>query len=241
MKLVYSGCSRTGLVRSQNEDAMLMRAGEQGALFLVADGIGGREHGEIVSGMLRDGYSEWWEKGFLPAGPEMSFQGALEEIKKVLFRLNRAVVERYGEAAAGSTLVLLFLYGNNCLYLSAGDSRIYLARKLSIRQVTVDDVVGSGMEGDGVSVEDSRGKLLGALGISSVPEFSIRTDELRKGDRFFLCSDGVYRSLPPKKLGRRILCGRPDPKRLVEKISQEVTRNGARDNYTMIYIRVESV
>lgn len=241
MNFAIGACSQTGLVRSKNEDSMLVRTADHGALFLVADGIGGREHGEIVSGILRDGYARWWDQRFLPAGVRMSFLGAMREIKDVLFQLNREVVERYGEMSAGSTLALLFLFGGNCLYLSAGDSRIYLARKFSFRQITVDDVVGSGNEKDRQSVNSSQGKLLGALGITAVPSFSIRTDKLLNHDRFFLCSDGVYRYLSPKVLSRQVLRGRPDPNRMISDFSQEIMRNGARDNYTMIYVRVESL
>lgn len=241
MKFEIGCCSRTGLVRNTNEDAMLIRSADCGALFLVADGIGGREHGEIVSGMLRDGYAQWWEQHFLPASARLTFPGAIEEIKNVLFRMNREVVECYGEAAAGSTLALLFLFRGNCLYLSAGDSRIYLARSFSFRQVTVDDVVGNGNEKDQLSANSMQGKLLGALGISAVPAFSIRTDVLKNHDRFFLCSDGVYRYLSPKILSRYMLHRQQNPDRLITDFSLEIERNGARDNYTMIYIQVKDV
>ncbi len=239
MNFAIGSCSQTGLVRSTNEDSMLIRTTDQGALFLVADGIGGREHGEIVSGMLRDGYARWWEQRFLPASAGMTFPSAMGEIKDVLFRLNREVVEHYGEAAAGSTLALLLLFRGNCLYLSAGDSRIYLARRFSFRQITVDDVVGNG--NDRLPASSARGKLLGALGISAAPAFNIRTDQLLNHDRFFLCSDGAYRYLSPQVLSRRMLHKRMDPDRLIAEFSQEIEHNGARDNYTMIYVRVESL
>ena len=241
MKLAVGACSKTGLVRSINEDAMLIRTADHGALFLVADGIGGREHGEIVSGILRDGYAQWWEQGFLPVSPRMTFPRAIEEIKRVLFQLNREIVTHYGEATAGSTLALLFLFRDNCLYLSAGDSRIYLARRFSFQQVTVDDVVGNGNEKDPLSANFMQGKLLGALGISAVPAFSIRTDVLKNHDRFFLCSDGVYRYLSPKILSQYLLHRRQNPDRLIADFSQEIERNGARDNYTMIYVQVKDV
>lgn len=241
MKFEIGACSRTGLVRSINEDAMLLRTADCGALFLVADGIGGREHGEIVSGMLRDGYALWWEQHFLPDSARLTFPGAIEEIKNVLFRMNCEVVECYGEAAAGSTLALLFLFRGNCLYLSAGDSRIYLARRFSFRQVTMDDVASSENERTSLPVDSARGKLLGALGISAVPAFSIRTDGLLQHDRFFLCSDGVYRYLSPKILSRYMLHRRQNPDRLITDFSQEIERNGAHDNYTMIYIQVKDV
>ena len=50
MKLSYAGCSQRGQVRPRNEDAYLMRVSPRAALFLVADGIGGRAHGSLVCG-----------------------------------------------------------------------------------------------------------------------------------------------------------------------------------------------
>lgn len=237
MNLTFSGCSQTGLVRPANEDAILMRVSDRGGLFLVADGVGGRAHGEIVSGMLHDAYDQWWRTQFLPAGARAAFCDAVSELKDVLLRVNRTVVERFGESAAGSTLVLLFLLGHNCLCLSAGDSRVYLARGMSFRQITSDDVCGE-LPGRPAS---TRGRLAGAVGIRAVPEFALRTDELRRGDRFFLCSDGVYRYANMRELGRRILFGRPKPEALAAGLSREIEGNGAGDNYSFVYLRVHAL
>lgn len=237
MKLLCAGASHIGQVRRNNEDAILLRTDERGGLFLVADGIGGREHGELVSAMLRERYSQWWQDRFLQ-DPGMSFPDAIGELKGVLLRVNREVVDRFGPLQAGSTLVLLLLMGKNCLYLSAGDSRIYLARRLSFQQVTVDDTVGNSA---GAQRQADRGKLMGAVGIREQPEFSVRTDTLQKGDRFFLCSDGVYRYLDANRLSRRLLLGWPQPEQLIQDFSREIEQNGAGDNYSLIYVRVSGV
>lgn len=241
MNLLYAGCCRQGQVRRNNEDAFLMRGSERGALFLVADGIGGRRNGEVVSGLLRDGYDRWWTERFLPAGDGLSFQAALREIQDVLLRVNQEAVSRFGQGEAGSTLVLLFLYRGNCLYLSAGDSRIYLARNLSFRQITVDDVYENLAARDQRQGKSANGKLVGAVGLRLTPEFSIRTDALKRGDRFFLCSDGVYRYVPPRKLSRTVMFDPSAPEKLIETVSREVDRGGAGDNYSMIYVRVKSL
>lgn len=240
MRLLCSGASQTGLVRQNNEDAFLIRTAGQSGLFLVADGIGGREHGELVSAMLRDRYDQWWqERSSQISG--MTFPGAIEELKQVLLQVNREVVERFGPLNAGSTLALLLLTGRNCLYLSAGDSRIYRARRLSFQQMTKDDTVENSVKAPEQMERADLGKLMGAVGIREKPEFSVRTDVLQRGDRFFLCSDGAYRFLAPGRMGRRISRGWPDPDRLIEELSKEIERNGAGDNYTMIYVRAASL
>lgn len=239
MKLLCAGASHTGKVRSNNEDAILIQTSPQGGLFLVADGIGSREHGGEVSALLRDRYDRWWRDVFLET-PDMSFLDAIEELKKVLLRVNREIVDLYGPHQAGSTLVLLFLKEKYCLYLSAGDSRLYLARGFSFQQITRDDTVGNSATASGQVERSDGGKLLGAVGIRKQPEFSVRTDVLRKGDRFLLCSDGVYRYLPPGRLRRKLLLGWSDPERLVEDFSREIERNGSGDNYSLIYVRVKA-
>lgn len=239
MKLLCAGVSHTGKVRRNNEDAILVRTSDRGALLLVADGIGGREYGEVVSTMLRDSYAKWWEERFLIC--DISFQVAIAELKDILLQVNCEVVNQFGRFNAGSTLVLLFLYQGNCLYISSGDSRIYLARKFSFQQITVDDVYENLREPKEKFEKASRGKLVGAVGIRETPEFSIRTDRLWRGDRFFLCSDGVYRYLSPQKLHRRILLGYTKPEKLLNEFSKEIEQNGAADNYSMIYVCIKSL
>lgn len=239
MRLTYGGCSSAGLVRAVNEDSYLARVSERGGLFLVADGIGGKAHGEVVSGMLKDSYDRWWQNCFLPAERTMEFQTAMEGIKSVLREQNQEVFQRFGPMNAGSTLALLFLFQDRCLYLSVGDSRIYRRKGFSLRQVTVDDVYGNLPDRGENSDARLRGKLVGAVGIRPTAEFTLRTDTLRTGTRFFMCSDGVYRYIAPENLSRHMIFDGSDSERLLRRISEKVEENGAGDNYTMIYVRVD--
>lgn len=240
MRLVFSGCCKTGQVRSVNEDAVLMRASEAGGLFLVADGVGGQAHGEVVSGLLRDHYGRWWEERFLTQSRFMEFPDALDELKNTLLRVNREVIDRFGEMAAGSTLALLFLFRGAYMCLSAGDSRIYLSNGLTVRQITLDDTYANLKGCSGSSESSAGGKLVGAVGIRATPEFWLNTGVLRRGNSFFLCSDGVYRFVDSHRLRRAMQFSAAGPERLVEKLSKEVEHSGAKDNYSMIYVQVKS-
>ena len=240
MKLTYDGCSKKGTVREINEDAILMRASGEAALFLVADGIGGRENGEVVSSLLADGYSQWWEKDFSGISGSGVFQRSLEAIKEKLLQINQEVVQRFGEWSAGSTLAMLFQYGQNCAYLSAGDSRIYRMRGLSMQQVTRDDVFENLPDEWAVKYSGSTaGKLVGAVGINNELDYTVRTDIIRPGDRFFLCSDGVYGYVPERRLRNHLAVGSflRSPKSVVESLCKEVDRNGSGDNYSLICIK----
>ena len=241
MKLAYYGCSEKGPVREINEDVILMRVSEESALFLVADGIGGKENGEVVSGMLLDGFTQWWDEDFPEITGSGVFQRSVEGIKEKLQQINREAVTRFEERSAGSTIALLFLHGQNCAYLSAGDSRIYRMRGLSMQQVTRDDVYENLPEEEAARYSGpTSGKLVGAVGISQALEYSIRTDIVQSGDRFFLCSDGVYGFVPPRRLRDLLVFGSllTQPENVVRSIRKEVDRNGAGDNFSLICIKV---
>lgn len=240
MRLVYSGCTEVGAVRKINEDSILMCSSSEAGLFLVADGIGGKDHGEIASGMLRDRYRIWWNHSFLPSAGTAHFPESVEAIKQVLLETNREMVQRFGEWNGGSTLVLLFLLRDHCAYISSGDSRIYRMRRFSVKQITKDDVYENmHTEGDIRYDASFKGKLVGAVGIHHNLDFSIHTDKVRSGDRYFLCSDGVYRYVPQQTLHRRLCCDSLlfTPNRVTLSLKKEVERNGVRDNYSMILVK----
>ncbi|MBQ9348113.1 MAG: protein phosphatase 2C domain-containing protein, partial [Oscillibacter sp.] len=218
------------------EDSILMCHCEGDGLFLVADGIGGREHGEVASGQIRDGYQQWWQEQFLPRRGAMDFQTAMEGVRNTLLQVNRDLVSQFGEMNTGSTLVLLFLYGGNCAYLSAGDSRIYRIRNLSIKQISTDDVYQA-QANDRNAWQN--GRLMGAVGIRLKAQFMIRTDTVRNGDKFFLCSDGVYRYAGSNVLRSELILKGSfgAPRNLVARIEKDVLKHGAGDNYSMIFLR----
>lgn len=242
MNLSYAGCSEAGLVRKRNEDAYLMRVSDAAGLFLVADGVGSREYGETASHLLRDGYARWWDSWLSADNREYGFPKMTEELRKVLFDINLKIIQQFGITTAGSTLALLFLYQGQCLYLSSGDSRIYHSRGVfSFRQVTVDDVYENYLDKTETFEKSSVGKLVGAVGISEQPMYSVRTDRIRRGDCFFLCSDGVYRLVPASALRSRVVLGAQNPPRLVASLSRVVEQKGALDNYSMICVRVQTI
>ena len=237
MNIGYEGRSGQGAVRKRNEDAYLMRVCKKAALFLVADGMGGKKHGQEASRRIESGYSHWWEDRFLPLQEETTFSQALDSLEAELLRVNAEIVAEFGRQSAGSTLVLLFLYHGKFAYLSAGDSRIYRSGLFSFRQITRDDTVENlqnrpaGENGE---------KLVGAVGLREHLDYTEGTGDLRKFDSFLLCSDGIYRYVEPKVLRRLVLLGGKvmKPERLIRKIEAAVQKNGAGDNYSMIYVKL---
>lgn len=96
-----------GIVRDQNQDAVLsLNVGNSG-LFIVADGVGGSENGALASSLIVDTYNRWWEDHF---DESMTFFEAFEEIKEAAQLINEMVFSEYGTNVSASTLSLLFIH-----------------------------------------------------------------------------------------------------------------------------------
>lgn len=215
-----------------------MRTTDRAALFLVADGIGGRTHGEVISGMLQSGFDRWWTEYLLPVLNGVSFRDALESMKETLWQINREIVMRFGEWNVGSTIAILFLFDSNCAYLSSGDSRIYRVKGWRLQQMTTDDICEN--QPQNCYHDSTNGKLVRAIGISNHLEFSLRTEPVGRGDRFFVCSDGVYRYVTPQCLRSRLLIrgALASPAQVIKLLCTDIERSGAGDNYSMIFVKL---
>lgn len=236
MSLQYAGHSMAGAVRRRNEDAVLMVSDGDDGLFLVADGIGGSANGAEASDLIAKRYKEWWEG----KTSTISFSRAVDEIREVLFELNKEIYGKYGKFHSGSTIVLLYIHGQNCLWLSSGDSRIYRVRRMTCKQLTKDDTFENLAEKPAGYGVENNGKLVGAVGIRDTVDYSMKTEPVMSGDRFLLCSDGVYKYHAPAALKRKMtLPGRcASPEKVVDSISCGVMKHGAGDNFSMIFVRV---
>ena len=204
MKIIYSGLSNKGLVRRNNQDSILMCSEGDNALFLVADGIGGKSHGEVASGMLRNGYDKWWREQFLPIRDSIQFKDVIALLRTELLRINNEIIASFGEYSVGSTVVLLFLFHDQCVIISSGDSRIYRAHGLTFKQITRDDTFGNLENKPKDFGPEANSKLVAAVGIQEKLKYTLISEVVRKNDRFLLCSDGVYRFVSENFL--MILC-----------------------------------
>lgn len=241
MNILYAGYSDRGLKRERNEDALLMCSAGDCGLFLVADGIGGKENGELASGKIRDYYAAWWER-FRQETSHAPLADILNDLKRGLNVLNGEITAEFGQGNTGSTVVILFLMQHTAAFLSAGDSRIYRQRGLKFEQMTRDDVwenLSSGPEKDGDDIRN--GKLVGAIGIREEAEYSAATDAARNGDIYFLCSDGVYKYCSPFFLKSELFIGtRMKPlEEVSRRISAQVIKGGAGDNYSLIIVKAK--
>lgn len=248
--IVSGHLCRQGLVRRENQDSFFEYVGERISVFCVADGMGGHTGGMRASKEITDGIRKW-VNDFYPGKYESDFWTILNDFEACLSEINRYLYKFYNRGSVcGSTLAVLLLYGGYYAIFSLGDSRIYRKRGLSFRQLTKDDVwqnsdqVPRGLSAEEIKCHGNYDKLVGALGIreSFLPQR--KTDKLRRGDTFLLCSDGVYKYCAEDVL--RKACGRNIPGRDVpvregiRLLAEEVMKNGAPDNFTAVLVSAKS-
>ncbi|PPQ33359.1 PP2C family protein-serine/threonine phosphatase [Rhodopila globiformis] len=189
--------------RSYNEDAFVDRPAL--GLWAVADGAGGHEGGQMASGMLRSA---------LEAIPEsVSAAELLAEVRAGIEATHislRALAERDGRPILGaSTIVVLMLRDEHFACLWAGDSRCYLLRDGVLQQITHDhSLVQELVDSGAIHPEDAeahpQGNVITRAVGADMDELVLdkASNRTQPGDRFLLCSDGLYKSVPEVELAR---------------------------------------
>ena len=232
----FAVVSRTdvGRVRRSNQDALIIGEGIAG----VADGMGGHNGGEIASGETRDGLLREI-KGLKPD------RRLLEEIVR---KINLEVWERQEKDAAltgmGTTLTLLWPSEKEMLIAQVGDSRAYLIRDGVMRQVTEDHSLVGDMVRRGVLTEEQaachpmRNYITRAVGTEDTIETDLFTEERKAGDRWLICSDGLYGQISRAALEE--LAKLENAEEAADQLLQAALEGGGRDNISLILLSDET-
>lgn len=235
----WSSAGRTdkGKVRTRNEDAFLDCP--QRRLWVIADGMGGHQGGDIASQLIVASLAE------LPQHSD--FDERLSGVRQCLHWLNRRLVQELTitaerrDSIMGSTVVVLLVEGNRAACVWAGDSRCYLwrgqrlyqlSRDHSLRQQLIDE---QRMSDEQARSHPRANALTRAIGASDQLSLAVLELEVLPGDTFLLCSDGVYQELSSDELGNALgLCL---PHVALERLFEGVLGGAARDNLTAVVIR----
>lgn len=232
--------SRThvGLVRENNEDALLVR---EPSLFAVADGMGGYAAGEIASRSTI--------KAFEAATHSLRHGQEEQNIRKVMLEafdkanthVYKMAVSNESYSGMGTTMTALYLPGDGHGYCChVGDSRLYLFRDDKLEQLTHDHTLVADLKEQGkitdeeAFVHPQRNILLQALGVEETVKADFFSFRLQEGDRLLLCSDGLSDMLRAAEISRIIGCA--DPEQAADKLLEQSLDNGGRDNVSLILI-----
>jgi protein phosphatase len=247
--VVAHGGSDVGKVRRENEDnyAALAHLG----LFVVADGMGGAAAGEVASRItvkevqraVDDGETTWPDDSTV-VSPESGARRMLAG----LHRANRTIRLR-GELdpdkrGMGTTFAGLLLLKRCALVAHVGDSRVYRLRDGELTQLTQDHSLVNLLVAHGLLAHEEaatsrqRHVITRAVGVHETLEVETKIIDLRAGDTFLVCSDGLHGEVP-RELIEAILKREKDPRRAVEKLIAAANDMGGADNVTAIVARIE--
>ncbi|MBT8446891.1 MAG: protein phosphatase 2C domain-containing protein, partial [Gammaproteobacteria bacterium] len=181
--------THVGKVRRHNEDACLDRSDI--GMWCVADGMGGHAAGDVASRMVVDRLARVDRNGSLAELVEAA-ESAILEANDLLFKLST----RHNQTS-GTTVVVLLAHGRHCVFVWAGDSRIYRLRDGEIKQMTTDhSQIEAFIEQGLLSREEARDHPAGnmvtrAVGAAESLYLDMDIDELAADDCYLLCSDGL--------------------------------------------------
>jgi serine/threonine protein phosphatase PrpC len=243
--------SHVGVRRSNNEDSCLVD--EDLHMYVVADGMGGHESGEVASALAVQTVQSELSKHRKDLEARAA-DGTLEGRRLVLERLNQSVHTAHRtifetskreqqKRGMGTTLDMLYLCGGNAYLAHVGDSRVYLARGGTIYQLTEDHTLAAQQLRNGQITEADFAKspvrniIYQALGV--VPNLEVDTLHLDvyPGDLFLLCSDGLYESLGPSDMAQILQDAKGEA--AVDLLIDLGCVKGGHDNLTVVLVYVE--
>jgi serine/threonine protein phosphatase PrpC len=227
--------THVGRVRSLNEDSLFVS--EENGVWLVADGMGGHRGGKLASTMIADAVRA------LPraaSAPELlkRVSEKLTQVSGELCQLGQAD----GGGVIGSTVAALLVFGGQFACVWAGDSRIYLARGGALRQLTKDhtevqELVDSGMlTADEAKSWPRRNVITRAVGAAGDPRLEVLQGELRAGDIYILCSDGLTNHVDDEEILK--FATRGPAQRAAEALVALALERGGRDNVSVVVVAV---
>ena len=235
---MWGSASDVGMVRRNNQDSFLVAS----PLFVVADGMGGHAGGEVASQTA----VEAMERSFPPA------QATPDDLVDAVRWANRAVWRKAEEEAElrgmGTTVTAVALIEDagheRLLVANVGDSRTYLLRDRSLTQVTLDHSVVEELVRLGQITEEEaaihpqRHVLTRVLGMGPDVEVDVfPVDPFYTGDRFVLCSDGLFNEVTEEAIAAT-LNRFPDPQEAARDLVAQAKANGGNDNITVVVIDV---
>ncbi len=225
----------TGRVRTKNEDSNLVADN----LFAVADGMGGHQGGEVASALAIQTL-----QAHAP-GP------SIESLREGIQLANRVIFDKAGSAeelhGMGTTLCAVRLVdtsgGQVVAWANVGDSRIYLFRDGELTQLSEDHSLVQNLVRDGQLTKDAaavhpqRNIVTRVLGIELDVDVDIDTVIPYRGDRYLLCSDGLFDEIDENQIAG-VLRRLADPKEASAELVRLANEHGGRDNITALVVDV---
>jgi protein phosphatase len=260
--LNWGSATHQGQIRAQNEDSLIAVDG----VYVVADGMGGHEAGEVASQIAVERIRADLDVNGLPEASTV-----VDSISNANGDIFRAAIANPGQAGMGTTVTAIAVIGDNLagrgapnldvnddgkmtpiraaepsealVLANVGDSRTYLLRHGRLRRVTIDHSYVQELVSTGHITEEEarthprRNIITRALGIEPDVKVDWWTLPLIRGDRFLLCSDGLVDEVADPDILETITT-LTDPQEAAERLVDQANEAGGRDNITVIVVDV---
>ena len=246
--LKVAGKTDLGRVRENNEDKFEFfcpsddsELASKGSVFIVCDGMGGHEAGQIASELACKTFIDVYRK-HPSTEPEEAARSAVLAANRFVLDVSRAVPSRKG---MGCTLSAAILVQDKLVIAQVGDSRVYRLRDGELTMLTndhtwIEETVAAGMmPREQAEQSPYRHVITRAIGTEADVKPDIFTFDIRKGDELLICSDGLTNHVSDDELLRELTT--TGPSEAGWNLVNAALVDGGSDNTTVLIVRVDSI
>jgi protein phosphatase len=239
MKLIFTGLSDPGLIRSNNQDYYYIDP--EGRFFIVADGMGGHAGGEEASRIATTEIQAYLTSNWDSPEPSSKL------LEQALWRANSAIVEdqqNHPERADMGTTAVVVMFRGEPWCAHVGDSRLYRLRQTQLEQVTEDHTwVARAIKVGDITAEEARVHpfrhvLSRCLGREDLNQVDVQPLDVKAGDRLLLCSDGLTEELADNAIANQLQHS-PILEKSAHSLVEAAKEQGGHDNITVVLVALE--
>jgi serine/threonine protein phosphatase PrpC len=258
LKQTKGEATHPGQARERNEDAVVTFTfvKEQDGktipvgFYLVADGMGGHEAGEVASRTVNQIVSEGiFQAQVLPAmtyATRKLDETPMGLLEKAIQEANHAVYQAAQRKGSdmGTTITAALILGDQAVVANVGDSRTYLLRGGKLEQLTTDHSIVARLFDTGMITEDEiythpqRNEIYRSLGAKANVEVDLFNKTLQAGDQLILCSDGLWEMVRDPRTAE-IVTKSSTPQQACDALIDAANAAGGDDNISVIVVRIE--
>lgn len=243
MKVSYA--TDVGIVREDNQDSVLAHVfDDSSGIFIVADGMGGYEGGELASSKAVEILFESFKTASIAS---MDEEDIIERLKIAVKKANSEIYKAASGSekfyGMGTTVVACIIVSGKLYTANVGDSRCYICNKEAITQITTDhslvyDLIARGLiTKEEAKVHPRRNVITRAIGSEENVDVDIFVSELHANDVILLCSDGLYNMVSDEEI-RNIL--RRFGTNVAKKLIKSANENGGTDNISAVAVKISN-
>lgn len=261
IRLSAFGCTDVGLVRNNNEDSFLLadlasssnseelnnvRLGKRGGLFVVSDGMGGAQAGEIASQMAVNILRSELRKALAARGAAeiSSHEQLAKAVQRANFMIWNESQNNSSKSGMGATLTAALVRDGKAFIAEVGDSRAYLIRSNSIIQATTDQslvellILAGELTREEAENAPIKNVILQAMGTQPEVKVAITSVDLKRGDYLLLCSDGLSNKVSEAEMLKFTLRA-SSLEMACKQLVELAKRRGGEDNITIIIAHID--